>query len=144
MRLNPRIPIGRVFSQQRERSGSVEQPVVLAQSRHSRPMVLSIVRQSRSVCVPQSSDGQPRLPAAEFCETCDLLHGHGSCAPGAGSLAFLPPAFTSAPELASALRRAAAAHGEHEKRIGKSDPEGWPDWYAEYVVAERSGKPLPS
>jgi hypothetical protein len=52
--------------------------------------------------------------------------------------------FTSAPELASALRRAAAAHGEHEKRIGKSDPEGWPDWYAEYVVAERSGKPLPS
>src|SRR4051795_4755525 len=52
--------------------------------------------------------------------------------------------FTSAPELASALRRAAAAHGEHEKRIGKSDPERWPDWYAEYVVAEGSGKPLPS
>ena len=26
--------------------------------------------------------------------------------------------FTSSPELASALRRAEAAHGEHEKRIG--------------------------
>jgi hypothetical protein len=52
--------------------------------------------------------------------------------------------FTSASELASALRRAAAAHGEHEKRIGKSDPEGWPDWYSEYIVAERGGKPLPS
>lgn len=51
--------------------------------------------------------------------------------------------FTSATELASALRRAAAAHGEHEKRIGQRD-EGWPDWYAEYVVREQTGKPLPS
>ncbi len=42
--------------------------------------------------------------------------------------------FGSASDLASALRRAAAAHGEHEKRIGKADPN-WPDWYAEYMVA---------
>jgi catechol 2,3-dioxygenase-like lactoylglutathione lyase family enzyme len=51
--------------------------------------------------------------------------------------------FTSSAELARALRRAAAAHGEHEKRIGKADPEGWPDWYAEYLVAEQAGKELP-
>jgi catechol 2,3-dioxygenase-like lactoylglutathione lyase family enzyme len=50
--------------------------------------------------------------------------------------------FTSSTELASALRRAAAAHGEHEKRIGKHDAN-WPDWYAEYIVAEQAGKPLP-
>jgi hypothetical protein len=46
--------------------------------------------------------------------------------------------FGSANDLAIALRRAAAAHGEHEKRIGQAD-ENWPDWYAEYMVAERAG-----
>ena len=51
--------------------------------------------------------------------------------------------FTSSADLAAALRRAAAAHGEHEKRTGQHD-EGWPDWYAEYMVAEQTGKPLPS
>jgi len=51
--------------------------------------------------------------------------------------------FTSSTELASALRRAAAAHGEHEKRTGKHDTVGWPDWYAEYMVREQAGKPLP-
>lgn len=51
--------------------------------------------------------------------------------------------FTSASELVSALRRAAAAHGEHEKRIGKADPEGWPEWYADYIVREQAGKELP-
>jgi catechol 2,3-dioxygenase-like lactoylglutathione lyase family enzyme len=51
--------------------------------------------------------------------------------------------FTSSIELATALRRAAAAHGEHEKRIGKRD-EDWPDWYAEYIVREQAGKPLPT
>jgi catechol 2,3-dioxygenase-like lactoylglutathione lyase family enzyme len=50
--------------------------------------------------------------------------------------------FTSTNDLASALRRAAAAHGEHEKRIGKADPN-WPDWYAEYMVGEQSGAELP-
>jgi catechol 2,3-dioxygenase-like lactoylglutathione lyase family enzyme len=34
--------------------------------------------------------------------------------------------FASQAELAAALRRAAAAHGEHEKRIGQHD-ENWPD-----------------
>jgi catechol 2,3-dioxygenase-like lactoylglutathione lyase family enzyme len=51
--------------------------------------------------------------------------------------------FSSANDLASALRRAAAAHGQHEKRIGAADPN-WPDWYAAYIVAEQSGKELPS
>jgi hypothetical protein len=51
--------------------------------------------------------------------------------------------FTSSTELAAALRRAAAAHGEHEKRIGQRDAN-WPDWYAEYMVAEQAGKPLPT
>jgi catechol 2,3-dioxygenase-like lactoylglutathione lyase family enzyme len=51
--------------------------------------------------------------------------------------------FTSSTELASALRRAAAAHGEHEKRTGQHDA-GWPDWYADYMVREQAGKELPS
>ena len=50
--------------------------------------------------------------------------------------------FASASDLASALRRASAAHGEHEKRIGEADPN-WPDWYAEYMVRERAGDELP-
>jgi catechol 2,3-dioxygenase-like lactoylglutathione lyase family enzyme len=52
-------------------------------------------------------------------------------------------AFASAADLASALRRAEAAHGEHEKRTGEADPN-WPDWYAEYMVAERAGTELPT
>jgi len=51
--------------------------------------------------------------------------------------------FASASDLASALRRAAAAHGRHEERTGKADPR-WPDWYAEYMVREQSGEELPS
>jgi catechol 2,3-dioxygenase-like lactoylglutathione lyase family enzyme len=52
--------------------------------------------------------------------------------------------FTSSTELASALRRAAAAHGEHEKQNGGEYDTNWPDWYAEYMVAEQAGKELPS
>src|SRR5918994_698112 len=51
--------------------------------------------------------------------------------------------FTSSTELATALRRAATAHGEHEKRTGQHDAD-WPDWYAEYIVREQAGKELPS
>jgi catechol 2,3-dioxygenase-like lactoylglutathione lyase family enzyme len=50
--------------------------------------------------------------------------------------------FASAGDLASALRRAAAAHGQHEARTGQRD-ENWPDWYAEYMVREQHGKELP-
>jgi catechol 2,3-dioxygenase-like lactoylglutathione lyase family enzyme len=51
--------------------------------------------------------------------------------------------FGSARDLADAMRRAAAAHGEHEKRTGKADPN-WPDWDADYMVAEQAGEELPS
>jgi catechol 2,3-dioxygenase-like lactoylglutathione lyase family enzyme len=51
--------------------------------------------------------------------------------------------FASANDLASALRRAGAAHGEHEKRTGGQRDENWPDWYAEYMVREQAGKELP-
>jgi catechol 2,3-dioxygenase-like lactoylglutathione lyase family enzyme len=51
--------------------------------------------------------------------------------------------FSSADDLASALRRAAAAHGEHEKRIGQEDAD-WPAWYADYLVREQAGTELPS
>ena len=50
--------------------------------------------------------------------------------------------FASASDLASAFRRAEAAHGEHEKRTGQRDAN-WPDWYAAYMVAEQAGKELP-
>jgi catechol 2,3-dioxygenase-like lactoylglutathione lyase family enzyme len=51
--------------------------------------------------------------------------------------------YASANDLASALRRAEAAHGQHEKRIGAADPN-WPDWYAKYMVAEEAGTELPT
>jgi catechol 2,3-dioxygenase-like lactoylglutathione lyase family enzyme len=52
-------------------------------------------------------------------------------------------AFASVGDLAGALRRAAAAHGEQEKRAGGQYDENWPDWYAAYMVAEQAGKELP-
>jgi catechol 2,3-dioxygenase-like lactoylglutathione lyase family enzyme len=54
-----------------------------------------------------------------------------------------PTSFRSATDLAEAMRRASAAHGEHEKRIGKAD-ENWPAWYAEYMVREQAGAELPT
>jgi catechol 2,3-dioxygenase-like lactoylglutathione lyase family enzyme len=51
--------------------------------------------------------------------------------------------FTSTTDLESALRRAAAAHGEHEKRTGQHD-ENWPSWYADYIVKVQAGKESPS
>ena len=51
--------------------------------------------------------------------------------------------YSSVGDLAGALRRAAAAHGEHEARTGKEDAN-WPDWYAAYMVAEQSGDELPT
>ncbi len=52
--------------------------------------------------------------------------------------------FASAAEIAAALRRAATAHGAHEAREGGQYDENWPDWYAEYLFAEQTGKPLPT
>ena len=50
--------------------------------------------------------------------------------------------YVSTDDLAQALRRAEAAHGQHEKRTGQRDAN-WPDWYAEYMVREQSGAELP-
>jgi catechol 2,3-dioxygenase-like lactoylglutathione lyase family enzyme len=50
--------------------------------------------------------------------------------------------FGSARDLASAMRRAEAAHGEHEKRLGQRDAN-WSDWYAEYMAADQAGAELP-
>jgi catechol 2,3-dioxygenase-like lactoylglutathione lyase family enzyme len=52
--------------------------------------------------------------------------------------------FASASDLASAMRRASAAHDEHETRMGGQRDENWPDWYAEYMVREQAGKELPT
>jgi catechol 2,3-dioxygenase-like lactoylglutathione lyase family enzyme len=61
----------------------------------------------------------------------------------AGRLDTNTTTFASAADLAAALRRAGAAHGEHEKRTGGKHDENWPDWYSEYLVAEQAGKDLP-
>ncbi|WP_197023643.1 VOC family protein [Rhodococcus sp. UNC363MFTsu5.1] len=50
-----------------------------------------------------------------------------------------PVAYTSAPDLAGALRRAAAAHGKHEEQLGHYDQD-WPDWYAQYMVDEANAR----
>jgi predicted enzyme related to lactoylglutathione lyase len=51
--------------------------------------------------------------------------------------------YASVDDLRQALERAATAHGEHEKRNGGAYDENWPQWYAEYMVAERTGQELP-
>ena len=50
--------------------------------------------------------------------------------------------YASAGDLSQALRRAEAAHGQHEARTGQRD-QNWPDWYAEYMVREQRGEELP-
>ena len=60
----------------------------------------------------------------------------------AGRIDAATTTFASANDLASALRRAASAHGKHEERTGQRD-ENWPDWYAAYIVAEQAGGELP-
>jgi catechol 2,3-dioxygenase-like lactoylglutathione lyase family enzyme len=52
-------------------------------------------------------------------------------------------AYDSSAELAAALDRAKAAHGEHEQRTGEADPN-WPEWYARYMVSEQTREAPPS
>jgi hypothetical protein len=47
--------------------------------------------------------------------------------------------YESALDLAGALRRAEAAHAQHEKEIGHADPD-WADWYAQYMAQERASR----
>jgi catechol 2,3-dioxygenase-like lactoylglutathione lyase family enzyme len=51
--------------------------------------------------------------------------------------------YASAGDLAQAMRRASAAHGQHEARTGQADPN-WPDWYAQYMVREQAGEERPT
>jgi catechol 2,3-dioxygenase-like lactoylglutathione lyase family enzyme len=60
-------------------------------------------------------------------------------------------AFSSPADLESALRRAEAAHREHEKHAGRShvfhrsgQEENWSAWYAAYMVAEQAGTDRPA
>jgi catechol 2,3-dioxygenase-like lactoylglutathione lyase family enzyme len=50
--------------------------------------------------------------------------------------------YASVADLSEALRRAEAAHGQHEKRTGQRDTN-WPAWYADYMVREQRGEELP-
>ena len=50
--------------------------------------------------------------------------------------------FASANDLASAIRRAAAAHGEYENWKDQRDGN-WTHWYAAYIAAEQAGIELP-
>ena len=54
--------------------------------------------------------------------------------------------YVSTADLEGALRRAEAAHREHEKRNERShlQDEDWPTWYAAYMVAEQAGTDLPT
>ena len=52
--------------------------------------------------------------------------------------------FASANDLADAFRRAEAAHGKYEARLGQGRDANWAEWYAAYLVAEQSGTELPS
>jgi catechol 2,3-dioxygenase-like lactoylglutathione lyase family enzyme len=60
-----------------------------------------------------------------------------------GRLDLATTTFASVNDLAATLRRAEAAHGEHEKRTGERDAN-WADWYAQYIVREQAGQPLPT
>jgi catechol 2,3-dioxygenase-like lactoylglutathione lyase family enzyme len=51
--------------------------------------------------------------------------------------------YASTADLTAALKRAAAAHGEHEARTGEADAD-WPEWYADYMVREQAGEELPT
>ena len=59
--------------------------------------------------------------------------------------------YVSATDLEGALRRAEAAHAEHEKQAGRSHlfhraehDNNWPAWYASYMVSEQAGADLPA
>jgi catechol 2,3-dioxygenase-like lactoylglutathione lyase family enzyme len=52
--------------------------------------------------------------------------------------------YSTPADLVSALRRAEAAHGEHEKRNPGLPHDHWPGWYAAYMIAEQNGNPLPA
>ena len=101
---------------------------------------------------PDGSEGQVRGPAADHGSyrsfaTFRDLDGNGWLLQEIttrlpGRVDSTVTSFPSVEDLAEAMRRAEAAHGEHEKRTGARDPD-WSDWYAEYMAAEQAGTDLP-
>jgi catechol 2,3-dioxygenase-like lactoylglutathione lyase family enzyme len=68
-----------------------------------------------------------------------------------GRMSAAETGYASTADLESALRRAEAAHREHERRTERSHllhrsghNEDWPTWYAAYMVAEQAGTDLPT
>jgi catechol 2,3-dioxygenase-like lactoylglutathione lyase family enzyme len=102
----------------------------------------------------QDEDGRVAGPAPEhesygsFATFCDpdgnrwLLQEVTARLPGRVDAA--EARFGSTAELATAMRRASVAHGEHERREGGEYDVNWPDWYAAYMVAEQAGTELPT
>ena len=85
------------------------------------------------------------LPASLWDDYKKLFHGvlQEVTARFPGRIDDSTTSFASVPDLANAMRRASEAHGEHEKRNGGQHDVNWPDWYAEYIVKEQAGQPLP-
>jgi len=81
-------------------------------------------------------DGEVRLQILENVRGADVFVIQPTCNPVNDNLMELLV-------MLDAMRRASAAHGEHEKRIGEADAN-WPDWYAQYMVAEQAGTELPT
>jgi len=127
-----------------QRLGAIDQPVFVANG-DSDPMILphyshllaGLIPQARVKVYPDSAHGFLFQHHAEFGADVEAFLG------GSGRVGAAATSFGSASDLASAFRRAEAAHGEHEKRTGQRD-ENWPDWYAAYMIAEQSGAELPT
>ena len=47
--------------------------------------------------------------------------------------------FDSTNDLAQALIRAGAAHGEYEERLSQGRDENWPRWYAQHIEQDLAG-----
>jgi catechol 2,3-dioxygenase-like lactoylglutathione lyase family enzyme len=121
------VEVGEVFHDQAGVFSGTDEPYLFGRVRVSGPDAEH--RSYRSFASFQDPDGNGWL----FQEITTRLPGR---------IDPLTTTFASANDLASALRRAAAAHGEHEARTGKADPN-WPDWYAEYMVRAQAGEELP-
>jgi hypothetical protein len=96
--------------------------------------------------LPSDAPGQPRhgmrLRAVTWISICNAWIVQEVTRRLPGRIDPATTIFVSANDLASAMRRAAAAHGEHENHNGQRDAN-WPDWYATYMAAEQAGRELP-
>lgn len=121
------VPVGEVFHDADGVYTGADEPYLFGRQRVSGPDAER--RSYRSFASFQDPDGNGWL----FQEITTRL---------AGRIDSAATSFSNKSDLASALRRAASAHGEHEKGSGGRD-ENWPDWYAAYMAAEQSGDRLP-